>query len=71
MQAGVQGRLCLKASSAPGGPGPPPRGNKSPSPSLPPLLHLAEQQEQQVPSGQVVTLCPKLSAAINNRLQAQ
>lgn len=28
MQAGVQGRLCLKASSPPGGPGPPPEATR-------------------------------------------
>lgn len=43
----------------------PHKGSKSPSPSLLPPLHLAEQRKQQVPSGQVVILHPKLPAAIN------
>lgn len=49
----------------------PHKGSESPSPSLPPPLHLAEQREQQVPSGRVVKLRPKLSAAINTRPQTQ
>jgi len=49
----------------------PHKGSESPSPSLPPPLHLAEQWEQQVPSGCVVVLCPELPTAMSTHPQAQ
>lgn len=68
----IQRWLCLRASSAPGGPGPPsPKCSESSSPSLLPPLHLAEPWEQQIPSGQVIMLHPKLSAAVNTHSQSQ
>lgn len=42
----------------------PRKGSRSPSPSLPPPLRLAEQQEQQAPQ-RVAVLGPKLCTAIN------
>lgn len=69
-------KLGFKDSSASKLPQPqvgqdPPQRQQEPSPSMPPPLHLAKQQEQQVPSGRVVTLRPKLSAAINTCPQTQ
>lgn len=63
----VQRQLCIRASSAPGGPGPPPKCSESPSPSLLPPPQPAEPGEQQIPPGQVIVLHPKLSAAGNTQ----